>query len=94
MASAQSDPVADAFCAALTVEEVGAALGTTVAAEPGFEGCTWASDGADGTYSYLSANWGSGTLEENVETFPGGTSLTVAGRPGVPRRGQPAVRAT
>jgi hypothetical protein len=80
--SAQDDPVAVAFCASLTVEEIAAAIGAQVAAEPGFEGCNWASDGTDGTFAYLSASWDSQTTIESVaELWPGGTTLTVADRP-------------
>jgi hypothetical protein len=72
--------VSDAFCAALTLEEVGAALGVSVVATPDPTGCSWATTDAE-SFSYLGARWESTTLEDAASFFPGGASLTVAGHP-------------
>jgi hypothetical protein len=75
------DPVADAFCALLTPEEVGAALGAEVTAAGSFESCNWSSSSLDGSFWSASAGWAGSTIDDLKTVWPEGVDLTVGGRP-------------
>jgi hypothetical protein len=68
----------EAFCAALTAEEVGAALGTDVTATPDEESCSWSASDAT-TFTFLDARWDSSSLDELRSLWTGGIPLTIAG---------------
>ena len=72
------DPLGDAFCALLTPEEVGDALGDKVAAQSSFESCNWASDDAEGAFAFLGAYWDPLPLDER-KASAAGVELTVGG---------------
>jgi hypothetical protein len=68
----------EAFCAALTAEEVGAALGTDVTATPDEESCSWSASDPT-TFTFLDARWDSSSLDELKTLWTGGTPLSIAG---------------
>ncbi len=77
-AQTPADPVADAFCALFTPEEIADVLGTAVVAEPGAEGCTWSPPA--GGLTNATANWYRGTIADHQALFPTGTDHTIGGR--------------
>ena len=73
------DPAGDAFCALLTPEEVGDALGDSVVAQSSFGSCNWASDDAEGAFAFLGAYWDPLPFDERMASAAG-VDLSVGGR--------------
>ena len=66
-------------CAVLTVDEVSAAYGQRVLAEPTFDGCSWFSEDASGAFVFVSTYWDPLPLAERQSSATG-TTLTIGGR--------------
>jgi hypothetical protein len=77
-AQGPADPVADAFCALFTPEEIEGVLDVALAATPGAEACTWAP--SDGGMTSATASWYGGTIADHQALFPTGTDLTIGER--------------
>jgi hypothetical protein len=73
-----ADPVAGAFCALFTADEVGGILGNTVHVEPDVDGCRW-SAAASGGSANASASWTVVSLAQQKEAWPDGEDVTVGG---------------
>jgi hypothetical protein len=82
VAHAQDDPVADSFCAVITVDEVNQAMHSRVLASPSFGGCSWSWVDASVPFVSMSASWDDRSLDERKAANPGGTDVTVGGHPG------------
>jgi len=74
-----ASPVPQLFCALLTMDEVGAALGSAVTITDGTDvGCAWQDDAADGVVASLYASVEAGTVLSDVRaSYPGGTDLMI-----------------
>jgi len=74
-----ASPVPQLFCALLTIDEVGAALGSAVTISDGTDvDCAWQDDAADGVVALLYARVEAGTVLSDVRAgYPGGTDLMI-----------------
>ena len=74
-----ASPVPQLFCALLTIDEVGTALGSAVTITDGTDvDCAWQDDAADGAVAALYASVEAGTVLSDVRaSYPGGTDLVI-----------------